>query len=472
MSYQSNIAVGNFLQGMRQAKEKKDEDERQQKLLKAQQNLQTLQFENAQITQQQQKQKMEQAQQQAMQQKQALAQKKQYMEALQQSDPNAYKAMQAAQYGAPAAIAEAIMGGGQGQPDMKSINVPPGGYSVVYDPRTGKPVSTFEGPAKTEAGQKPFAVGGHVFQPGTGEFITPPAKPETQKPIVVEPGKQIYDPKTKTFTEVPGTPTKKDKTPEKMYLAGEITYEKLKEVKQAGKVGTEKPSLSEEAINQQADRLIATGKMASFGMGGIELRTKILNRAAERTKALGDSPQAQVQRQAMLAANTQELKRIQSQRGPVMAFKKTVERNLSLVREAGGELKRTGVPIVNKWINVGRRAVMGNPQIAKFDLALRTVINEFARVTTSATGGGVTSDTARREIESLLNDAQTPEQVNAVVDYMVREMKSRELGYEDQIKSTIDAIGDTTGIQGLGVRQEVFTGDPVEAELEAFLENE
>jgi len=204
--------------------------------------------------------------------------------------------------------------------------------------------------------------------------------------------------------------------------------------------------LTPEATNYVATQFRISGKMPSLGMGAAGARIQVLNRAAIQTAELGDSAEHQVARQASLKAFTAELGRIQGQRGLVMSFKNAVMKNLELVRESSGELKRSAVPALNRWLNAGRRAITGDVQVSKFDLALRTVINEFARVTTTATGGGVTSDTARKEINDLLNDCQTPEQVNAVIDYMVREMKGREQGYNDQITATMQGIAAATGV--------------------------
>ena len=49
------------------------------------------------------------------------------------------------------------------------------------------------------------------------------------------------------------------------------------------------------------------------------------------------------------------------------------------------------------------------------------------------TGGGITSDTARREIEELMRSAHTKEQVKEVVAFAKREMNNREASYVQQV---------------------------------------
>ena len=84
------------------------------------------------------------------------------------------------------------------------------------------------------------------------------------------------------------------------------------------------------------------------------------------------------------------------------------------------------------------------PAIQKFDAAVRTAINEYAKVTSSATGGSVTSDSARKEVESMLNSAQTPEQVTAVTKLLRQEMGNRKAGYNKQIEEVKGMLGGGT----------------------------
>jgi hypothetical protein len=123
-----------------------------------------------------------------------------------------------------------------------------------------------------------------------------------------------------------------------------------------------------------------------------------------------------------------------------MAFAETADKNLGLVEKLSDTVGRTGVPILNKWVLAGKRSVAGDPETAKFDAAVRTAINEYSKVTSSATGGQVTSDSARKEVESMLNTAQTPEQVKQVIGLLRQEIGNRKSGYDDQINMVKSAI--------------------------------
>jgi hypothetical protein len=111
----------------------------------------------------------------------------------------------------------------------------------------------------------------------------------------------------------------------------------------------------------------------------------------------------------------------------VQASENTVVANadlaLSLAPKGGGP---TGSPVFNRWIQAGRKSVLGDPDVAKFDAALGTVADEYAKVMTSNTGtGGTTSDSARNEAYKRLNSAQNLQQLQGVVSVMKQEMANR-----------------------------------------------
>ena len=75
--------------------------------------------------------------------------------------------------------------------------------------------------------------------------------------------------------------------------------------------------------------------------------------------------------------------------------------------------------------------------------AIQTFTNEYARVTNSATGGGVSSDTARKEISSKIYAAQTPQQLEAVIGLAKQEMSNRRKAYEDETREMRERMGQT-----------------------------
>ena len=210
-----------------------------------------------------------------------------------------------------------------------------------------------------------------------------------------------------------------------------------------GKVGSGIVSgLDDQTKHDLALQYLQTKQMPPLGMGSAAAadRQAILNEYSKIMHSSGTTPEEVTARQSAFKASQTELNKLQGQRGIVMAFAETADKNLGLVEKLSDTVGRTGVPILNKWVLAGKRSVAGDPETAKFDAAIRTAINEFAKVTSSATGGQVTSDSARKEVESMLNTAQTPEQVKQVISTLRQEMGNRKAGYDDQINMVKSAI--------------------------------
>lgn len=229
---------------------------------------------------------------------------------------------------------------------------------------------------------------------------------------------------------------------------------KEKEMSMMGGMGG--GGLSQSALEREARAVAAGAPMPSLGWGktAAALRIQIANRAAEIQDQAGDSAGAYAMRRATYAGSKAELTKLLSQRGPLMAFAATADKNLAVAESLSERVDRSGSPVLNRWFLAGRRAT-GDPDVAAFDTAVRVAINEFAKVTSSATGGGVTSDTARKEVETMLNAAQTPKQFKAVVKTLRQEMENRKQGYEEQIQVIQQGLGGTAPKAQGGVGQEL-----------------
>ncbi len=133
---------------------------------------------------------------------------------------------------------------------------------------------------------------------------------------------------------------------------------------------------------------------------------------------------------AKFDSNLGGLRRLESQRALIMPFATTTELNLNAAEIISAKVNRTGIPVINRWLLAGKKSLAGDPDVAQFDAAIRTAINEYAKVTSTATGGGVTSDQSRKDIEGILNSSQTPEQIKAVMQLLRVDLVNRQTGYD------------------------------------------
>ncbi len=194
------------------------------------------------------------------------------------------------------------------------------------------------------------------------------------------------------------------------------------------------PSLSEDAKDAAAARYNIDGTLPPMGMGkdGARAREDILNRAAMQAKSSGATPEEQRVTQIGNKANTASLTKLQSQESMVGAFEKTFNKNADIATEYSKKVDRTGVPVVNSWINAGKRAITGNPELSAYDAAVKATVNEYTKIISGSMGNTPMAEGEIKKVEGLLNAAQTPQQVNEVISFMKRETQNRMKGFAEQ----------------------------------------
>lgn len=193
--------------------------------------------------------------------------------------------------------------------------------------------------------------------------------------------------------------------------------------------------LSPESIINAAARYNMDGTLPpNLGRGtqGPRQTAQILNEAARQAAARGDTPEAQRIAQLANKANSTALNKLETQQTMVGAFEKNFIKNASIVEELSNKVDRTGVPVLNKWINAGKRAVQGDPEIVALDASIKATVNEYAKIVGGGTGSSATAQGEIAKIEGLLSAAQTKQQVKSVLDLMRRETQNRMTAFDDQ----------------------------------------
>jgi hypothetical protein len=193
--------------------------------------------------------------------------------------------------------------------------------------------------------------------------------------------------------------------------------------------------ISDAAIENAAARYNTDGTLPpNLGRGtqGAQLTAKILDRAAMIAAQDGDDAKAQRIRQIANKATSGALLQLSKQEASVGAFERNFLRNADIALELSKSKDTTGMPIVNKWINVGKRTVTGDPVLSAYDAAIKTVVNEYTKILSGAMGNTQMAEGEVKKVESLLNSAQTPAQVEEVIALMKRETANRMTGFTEQ----------------------------------------
>jgi len=219
----------------------------------------------------------------------------------------------------------------------------------------------------------------------------------------------------------------------------DIAKEKAKNEAKRGTV-----SLTPDAIETYADMFALKGPSAltNLGRGASAQADKsaIINRWSEKQKSLGNTAQDQILREAGRKAGESALSQLEAQEGKIMAFAKFVHKHAKVVEEYATRVDETGSPVINKWLNAGKKAISGNKDVTALDFAWKTLTNEYAKISSSPTGGGVMSQQEAEKFEKLANSALTDEAVKEVLRVMQLDLENRQTSYSEQKEVIRDAI--------------------------------
>jgi hypothetical protein len=204
------------------------------------------------------------------------------------------------------------------------------------------------------------------------------------------------------------------------------------------------PTLSKDAIDDQANRFLTDGTLPSLGMGkdAVANRNAIINRASALAREQGLSND----RVSQLAnkANTSALTQLTKQETAVGAFEKTFVKNLGIVDRLSKQTDNTGVPLLQKWINEGKRAGSGDPKLASLAVAIKAVQNEYGKIVSGSMGNTAVAVSEIKRMEKLLNDAQTPQDVQAALNTMREETNNRMEGFKEQKAELLGSMRGST----------------------------
>lgn len=188
--------------------------------------------------------------------------------------------------------------------------------------------------------------------------------------------------------------------------------------------------LKDAALDQAAERYATTGQLPPAGRGaaGIAQNRTIMNRAAELHPAGSITANS-----AEYKANSDSLKKIQSNFDQVSAFENTAGKNLDLFLKTAQPIVDSGSPWINKPLRTVAQGALGSGDQAAFNAARQTAVTEIAKVLNSSNASGVLSDSARHEVEGLIGPDASMKQIVSAANVLKQDMANRHQSYADQI---------------------------------------
>jgi len=142
-----------------------------------------------------------------------------------------------------------------------------------------------------------------------------------------------------------------------------------------------------------------------------------------------------------------EINKISGMRGQILSFENTAIQNAKQVYGLASKIDVSRIPAINDLILKGETSLAGDPVASNYMLAWRTFVNEYARVSTTATGGGITTDQSRKEMEDIIRKSSTPEMIQRNMMQAVLEMKHREYGFDKQAQDVYERWGGRSGFE-------------------------
>lgn len=221
--------------------------------------------------------------------------------------------------------------------------------------------------------------------------------------------------------------------------------------------------LSDEAIDQLADRFFQTGTLPPIGRGpaGQLLSRQIMQRASELHP--GESFAAG---SAEFKANEGSLKALRANFDQVTAFENTANKNLDMFTQLAQKAINTGIPLLNAPLREGAKLLAGSPDQLALDGARQVAVNEIAKVTSSPGLHSQLSDSARKEVDAFIPASATYGQALRVAQVLKQDMANRHQAYQDQINAIESRMG-PKGNAGGGGGGKTITRAQLKAKAEA-----
>jgi hypothetical protein len=163
-------------------------------------------------------------------------------------------------------------------------------------------------------------------------------------------------------------------------------------------------NLSLPAQQMLAQKTLETGVAPTFGRGAAgQTQASIYNLAAQK------DPNANLAaNSANLKADQESLKNLQKQADSLHAYGGKFMKNLDQFEAITKEMRNSGIPYVNMPVRMLDEKLLGKDIYGAFNVARTVAATEGGRVLTGGGNlGGVVSDSARHEIETLLDKNAT-----------------------------------------------------------------
>ena len=195
---------------------------------------------------------------------------------------------------------------------------------------------------------------------------------------------------------------------------------------------------NQQALDFAANNYRQTGQMPSGLYRSPGTTQAIIQRAAQLDQQEGGSGIAA--NKAFFSANEQSLKSLQKNYDQVQAFEGTAEKNIDLLQETAKNIPDLGARFANIPVRMLNANMLGTENMAKFKTALNTAQTEAAKVLNSSNATGVLSDSARHELQAIIDGNLTYSALVGSLNTLKQDMANRTQSYQLQIGGIQDRL--------------------------------
>ena len=184
-------------------------------------------------------------------------------------------------------------------------------------------------------------------------------------------------------------------------------------------------------LDMAANNYRQTGQLPAGYTRSPGTTTQIIRRAADLDAQAGGSGIAA--NKAILTSYKDSLNKLQTNFNQVQAFEGTAEKNMDLLAQTAKAIPDLGARFANIPARMISASMIGTENMAKFHTALYTAQTEAAKVLNSANATGVLSDSARHELQSVIDGNAPLPAILGSLGTLKQEFNNRTQSYQQQI---------------------------------------
>lgn len=179
-------------------------------------------------------------------------------------------------------------------------------------------------------------------------------------------------------------------------------------------------------------RVQGPSALSRYGLTPVQ-RQQVMSKVTSLNSGEGISAREGATAPLDIKANQASLNKMVPQLDAITAYEKTMENIGGKLVDIAKAVDSTGVPVIERWIRAGKKSVAGDPDVTEFNSRMNTFRTEAARVINNPNLTGVLSDSARHEVEDMIPNSATAEQIERGVKVLISEGVTRKQNLQEQI---------------------------------------